>query len=60
MSVTFCGGLNIISPHRFIGSGIIRRRGLGGSVSLGMGFEVLNARAQARSVVTLSSRGLQV
>ena len=33
--------------HRFIGSGIIRRCDLvGGSVSLGVGFEVSNAQAR--------------
>ena len=48
------GGLKESDPHGLIGSGTIRPRGLvGGSVSLGMGFEA--SEAQARPCVALSS-----
>ena len=49
-----CGGLNENGSHRLLGSGTIRRCGLvGGSVSLWVGFEVLDVQARPR--VSLSS-----
>ena len=52
------GSLNENGLHRLIGSGTVRRCGLGGSVSLWEGFEVSNV--QAKPSVTLSSCCLQI
>jgi hypothetical protein len=57
--VTCCDDFNENGPLGFTGSGIIRSFGLvGGSVSLGVGFEV--SEAQARLSVTLSLRCLPI
>ena len=52
--IQFSGGLNKNGPHRPIGSGTIGRCGLaGGSVSLGVGFEVLEIQVRPSGSLAL-------
>lgn len=54
MSLVYSTGLNENGPQRLVGSSTIRRRGpVGGSMSLGLGFEVSKAQPMPRGSLIL-------
>ena len=54
---TYCGTLNVIGPHKLLGSGTIRRCGLVGGriVTVGVDFEVYYAQAMPSSAQDINS-----